>query len=156
MHFIIKFIHLVLKPILSITPSMKHHSTLLKALLMSSLAAMKPSFPVDLWFRKCINSKAIIMLSVMRWSDVKALWFSMMICGRRAFSLLASVFEMSLYITLHKLMGAEVSHSLWAVCFWDEGYIGFVKFSHWYIVIKNVKDHVSDTITHNISVFLIK
>ena len=107
MHFIIKFIHLVLRPILSITPWMKHHSTLLKALLMSSLVAMKPSFLADLWFRKCINSKATIMLSMMRQSDVKALWFSMMICGRRAFSLLASVFEMSLYTTLHKLMGQK-------------------------------------------------
>ena len=29
----------------------------------------------------------------------------MMICGKRAFSLLAKVFEMSLYTTLHKLMG---------------------------------------------------
>ena len=73
MHSITQFIHLVLKPILSITLWMKNHSTLSKALLMSSLVAMKPSLPAFLWFKKCINSKATSTLLVMSRSEMKAL-----------------------------------------------------------------------------------
>ena len=46
-----------------------------------------------------------MILSVMRRSYMKALWFSLTILGRKRFSRLAMTLEVSLEITLQRLIG---------------------------------------------------
>ena len=108
MHFLIRLTHFEQKPSFSITLLIKHHSTLSEVLLISSLTAIKPYFPIVLWFRKCISSMATSTLSVIRRSGVNALWFSKMMRRRRFLSLLARVLEISFLITLHRLMGLNL------------------------------------------------
>ena len=66
-----------------------------------------------LWFRQCINLKATRTLSLITLSQVKALWFSMIIWGSKDLRWLARVLEMSLQITLHR----KISHSLGVIFF---------------------------------------
>ena len=50
--------------------------------------------------------------------------------GKMALNLLAKILEMSLYVVLHRLMGRNLCHFCGVICFWEEGDIGFVNFSH--------------------------
>ena len=50
-------------------------------------------------------SKATMTSSMISRVDIKALWLSLMICGKKVFSLLARTFEASLETTLLRVMG---------------------------------------------------
>ena len=85
---------------------------------MSSLIAMKPSFPMC--FCMCRDSNATKILFEIRWLLVKALWFSVIIFGKVHLSLLAKTFEKILYKTLQRLIGLK-SYANSGFCFlWGE------------------------------------
>ena len=102
---LIKSVHFLSKPNLSIKFSRKVHSTRSYALLISRFKAIEPVFPVLLFFRWCKVSKATRMLSVIRQLDGNVLWDSETSFGRHFLRRLAMVLEISLYMTLQRLMG---------------------------------------------------
>ena len=73
MHIIIIDIQRSWKPNLFMILSKQGHSTRSKALLMSSLIAMRPSFPFLRWLMQCIVSNATRTLSVINLSGRNAL-----------------------------------------------------------------------------------
>ena len=102
---IIRFTHLVLKPIFNIISWRQPHSTLSKTLLISSFKAISSIRPLHFLFRWYIISRATSTLSTIRRVDIKALWFSLIISRRKHLSLLAITLEASLEMTLLSLMG---------------------------------------------------
>ena len=101
---LIKSVHFLSKPNLSIKFIRKVHSTRSYALLIS-FKAIEPVFPVLLFFRWCKVSKATRMLSVIRRLDRNVLWDSKTSFGRHFLRRLAMVLEISLYMTLQRLIG---------------------------------------------------
>ena len=55
-----------------------------------------------------------------------------------------------------KANGSKFSHFLWVACFWDEGNISFINFIHGQIVVEDIQDHISNAISYNIPIFLVK
>ena len=102
---IIRLTYLVWKPIFNIISWRQPHSTLSKALLISSFKVISPTCPLCFWFRWCMVSKATNTLSVISWVDINALWFSLMISGRKRLSLFVITLEANLEMTLLRLMG---------------------------------------------------
>lgn len=100
------------KPNLSIILSRQGHLAWSKALLMSSLIAMRTSFPLLYWLMQCIISKATRTLSVINLFGKKALWDMLMMWGKIFLSWLASTLETILDSTLLRLMGRK------SVIFW--------------------------------------
>ena len=102
---LIKSVHFLSKPNLSIKFIRKVHLTRSYALLISSFKAIELVFPVLLFFRWCKVSKATRMLFVIRRLDRKVLWDSETSFGRHFLRRLAMVLEISLYMTLQRLIG---------------------------------------------------
>ena len=102
---IIRFIHFSLNSIFLINSSKKDHLTQSYALLISNLSAIKPPF-LELYLCKlCKVSKAIVMLSNINLSLLKANWCSVIIIGSSVFKRLASTLEKILYKLLQRLIG---------------------------------------------------
>ena len=86
---------------------------------MSSLIAMKPSFPVC-FCMLCRDSNATKILSKIRRLLVKALWCSVIIFGRMLLSLFAKTFEKILHKTLQTLIGLKLKACSRFFFLWNE------------------------------------
>lgn len=69
--------------------------------------AVRPSNPLHLLLIAWIHSNPIITLLVISLPGAKADWLRGIIDSRTLFILLARVFEINLYTTLHKLIGMK-------------------------------------------------
>ena len=127
-HCIMKVIHLESKSIFCIISQRHPHSILSKVLLMSSFKTISPILPLLFWFRWCIVSKATKTLSVLRQEDTKALWCSLIILGKKHFSLFVITLEANLERTLLKLMGLYYVIFVGIFYFRDKDNISFFKF----------------------------
>ncbi|KAK9199959.1 hypothetical protein WN944_015153 [Citrus x changshan-huyou] len=105
MQFITRFTHFLEKPSFCMVHLTKLHSTLSYALLISNFRATKPFLLLLLCLILFKHSYPMIMLSVMSRLRTNAPWVGDIISFKICFSLLAIVFAIILYITLHRLIG---------------------------------------------------
>ena len=77
------------------------------ALLVSSFTAMWPFFPFLLFLIQWIISKAIVVLSIIILSGIKALYESKIILGTMGFIQLARTLEIICDTTFPKLIGRK-------------------------------------------------
>lgn len=105
MQSLIHVTHCAAKPSFRRSASRKDHSTRSKALLMSVLIATNfdrhPGLVRNAWKTSCGTR----ILSVIKRQATKADWVSEIIFGRHFLRRLLITFEMTLYETLHKLIG---------------------------------------------------
>ena len=119
------------RPIFSIIFWRNSHSTLSYALLMSSLTAMWPFFHFLLFLIQWIILKAIVVLSVIILSGMKALCESDITLGKVGFILFARTLEIIQDTTFSKLIGRNsiIYSGSFFFFFWDKNNMCIVHFS---------------------------
>ena len=99
------------------------------------------------------SHKDIICYKLVRGKGILVLYDDL---GKESFEAIGKGLRYKLVNHIIEAYGLKFNHHLMVTCFWNNGYVGFIKLCYRHTTITDIQHQISDIITHNTLMFLIK